>query len=410
MKNNFFRSLFPIFKTNPKIAYFDSAATSLKPKIVIDSINDFYNFNGMSFKNVGVLSQEVYNLLIETRKKTAFFINSYPEEVIFTKGTTESLNMISNILGNKIGPKDEIITSQLEHNSSIFPWMRIAKEKGAKLVFIPLDKNNKITFSNFKKVISDKTKIVVLHHISNVLGYETPIKLITQLAHTKKALVILDAAQSMSYKKINVKNINVDFMAFSAHKMYGPFGVGVLFGKKKFLNKIEPFFVGSMNVEKIFKKKFFFKKYPFKFETGTPNISGIIAFKKSLDFIEKIGFEKIQNHNKFLVSKITENLKKIKNIDILNPNAENNIILCNYRNIHVHDLETFLAKNNVYIRTGQYCADLALKIINSKNTIRISIGIHNNEEDIEILIKSLKEANRFFIKYPIRIGNKIWSN
>nr|KAB8122759.1 aminotransferase class V-fold PLP-dependent enzyme [Candidatus Phytoplasma sacchari] len=399
MKNNF-RNLFPIFKTYPKLAYFDSAATSLKPEKVIKSINKFYSCNGMNFKNSGFLSQEVNRMIKESREKVAFFINSSPQEIIFTNGTTESLNIISNILCKDIKPNDEIITSQLEHNSSVFPWIKIAKEKKAKLIFIPLS-NNKITINNFKKVLTNKTKIVALTHISNVLGYETPINSIIELAHSKKALVILDAAQSIICKKIDVKKINVDFMAFSAHKMYGPFGVGVLFGKKEFLNKIDPFFVGSSNVEKIFKKKFFFKDDAFKFETGTPNISAIIAFKQSLEFLENIGISNIQNHNKLIIENIKKKLKKIKNIEILNQDDEtnhNNIILCNSKNIHIHDLETFLSHNNVYVRTGKYCSDLILKHIKKKNTIRISVGIYNNEKDIDQLIKSLDKASKFFLK------------
>ncbi|WCA22252.1 aminotransferase class V-fold PLP-dependent enzyme [Candidatus Phytoplasma oryzae] len=394
-KNNW-KSLFPIFKINSELTYFDSAATSLKPKKVINAINKFYNFNGISFKNAGFLSQQVEKLIKETRFLTAAFINASSEEIIFTKGTTESLNIISNILGKKIKPNDEIITSELEHNSSLFPWIKVAQEQKAKIIFIPLDKNNRITINNFKKVLSDKTKIVVINHVSNVLGYETPIESITKLAHNKNALVILDAAQSISCKKIDVKKINIDFMAFSAHKMYGPFGVGILFGKKKILKKLDPLFVGSLNIKKIFDKKFFFKNLPLKFETGTPNISGIIAFKESLKLIQKIGFDNIQIHNQIIINKIKTELKKINNIEVLNNNNNNNIILCNSKYIHIHDLETFLVNNNVYLRTGQYCSDLILKKIKKKNTIRISVGIYNDEKDIANLIRSLKEASIFF--------------
>ncbi|WIA07663.1 MAG: cysteine desulfurase / selenocysteine lyase [Candidatus Phytoplasma cynodontis] len=400
LKKNF-KELFPIFKINPELTYFDSAATSLKPQILIDDISKFYSSNGMSFKNAGFLSQEVEKLIMKTRKAVSNFINSNSEEIIFTKNTTDSLNIISNILAKEIQPGDEIITSQMEHNSSLFPWLKIAREKKAKIVFIPLNKQNKIIIENFEKVLSDKTKIVAINHISNILGYENPIKLITKLSHSKKALVILDAAQSVSCKKIDVKELDIDFMAFSAHKMYGPFGLGILFGKKKILDKIKPFFVGSGNVEKINENKFFFKNTPFKFEIGTPNISSIISFKKSLDFIEQIGFSEIQKHNKIIVKKIRERLQKINNIEILNSdneNAHNNIILCNSKYIHIHDLESFLIKNNVYVRTGKYCADFALEKIQKKNTIRISIGIHNDNKDINKLIQSLKDANNFFQK------------
>jgi cysteine desulfurase/selenocysteine lyase len=396
--NNDFKFLFPIFKKNPKLVYFDTAATSLKPKEVIDAIYKFYNFNGISFKNSGFLSQEVKKIILDTKKKTANFINSFPEEIFFTKNTTESLNILAMILGKKIKPQDEIITSELEHNSSLFPWIKIAQEKKAKIIFIPLNKENQITVSNFKKVLSQKTKIVVLNHISNVLGYETPIKMITQLAHQKKALVILDAAQSIGNIKIDVKDLNIDFMAFSAHKMYGPFGIGILFGKKNLLSNLNPIFVGSGNVHKIIRNKLIFSNDLDKFETGTPNIGGIIAFQKSLDFINRISFEQIKKKNQDIFSKITEKLKNFRNIEILNPNSKSSIILCNSKYIHFHDLESFLVKNNVYVRTGKYCSDFVIKKIKKKNTIRISIGIYNNEKDIDILIKSLQEANNFFLK------------
>ncbi|MDO8168240.1 aminotransferase class V-fold PLP-dependent enzyme [Candidatus Phytoplasma melaleucae] len=217
-------------------------------------------------------------------------------------------------------------------------------------------------------------------------------KTITKIAHRKNILVILDAAQSAAHFPLNVKNLDIDFMAFSAHKMYGPFGVGVLFGKKKLLNKYMPSIIGGGSIQEVSKQKFILNNLPNKFESGTPNIGGIIAFKKSLEFIEKIGFENIQKHNQNITNSISIKLKEIPKIKVLNSNSSNNnIILFNFDNIHAHDIENFLAKQNIYIRTGKHCANLIVQKINHLSTIRISIGIYNNMEDVNILIKNLKK-------------------
>ncbi|WP_284928236.1 aminotransferase class V-fold PLP-dependent enzyme [Candidatus Phytoplasma sp. AldY-WA1] len=397
MKNNDYRLYFPIFKNHKnKFIYFDSAATSLKPKEVIDAIYNFYNYNGLSYKSFGPLSLQVEQLIHKTRKKTAHFINaSCAEEIIFTKGTTESLNILAHILSQDIEAGSEIITSELEHNSSILPWMKIANQKKAKLVFVPLNEENKITCRNFKKVLSSKTKIVALHHISNTFGYETPIKEIIKEVRKTKALIILDAAQSVSFKKIDVQDLDVDFMAFSAHKMYGPFGLGILFGKKNLLEKHKPFFIGGGSVQDVNHQNFTIQNLPYSYEAGTPNISSIIAFQKSLEFIQKIGLKTIQQHNKHIIEQINFRLKKIPQIKIFNPNADH-IINFNLGNIHPHDVEEFLIAKNIYVRTGKHCADLAIKKINQTSTIRISVGIHNNSEDIDILIDTLKKINNFF--------------
>jgi cysteine desulfurase/selenocysteine lyase len=394
MKDNYFRSHFPIFKKNPKLIYFDSASTSLKPKTVIDSMSDFYNNNGMNFRSFGALSLQNNSLMFETRVKTAEFINAAFEEVIFTKGTTESLNILAQILSQKIQPGDEIITSELEHNSSILPWIRVAKEKKAKLIFIPLSKQNKITVDNFKTVLTDKTKILVLTHMSNVLGYITPIKEISKIAHKKDVLVILDAAQSVVHQRLDMKDLDVDFMAFSAHKIYGPFGLGILYGKKELLQQMNPSFLGGGTIQEVFKDHYVLRDTPYKFESGTPNIGSIISFKKSLEFIEFIGFENIYKHTKKMVAKIKEEFKKIPQIKILNEGADH-LVLFVFDKIHSHDVENSLTQHNIYIRTGFHCANLLSKKLKQISTIRVSVGIYNTEEDINFLITHLKKIKDF---------------
>ncbi|TVY12421.1 aminotransferase class V-fold PLP-dependent enzyme [Candidatus Phytoplasma pini] len=402
MNNNDFRSFFPIFKKNPKLIYFDSAATSLKIEGVLNSIIQFYQNNGISLTNYNFLSSENIQNIVYTRKKTAYFLNASFEEIIFTKGTTESLNIVAQMLEEFLNPGDEIITSELEHNSSWLPWLKIAKKKQAKLVFIPLDEQNKITFDNFKKVLSEKTKIVALTHVSNVFGYETPIRPIALLAHEKKAFVILDAAQSIGKQKIDVKELDIDFMAFSAHKMYGPFGVGVIYGKKHLLKKLNPFFVGGSNSlvsdKNFFKNDLLFKELPYKFEAGTPNISGIISFVKSIEFIQQIGFEQIQKHNYYITQTLIQELKfHFPQIQIYNPDTNKGPILFNFLSIHPHDIESFLINNHIYLRTGKHCSDLIMQKIKQSSAIRVSIDIHNNIEDIRIFILSLKQMLDIFI-------------
>ncbi|AOF54752.1 cysteine desulfhydrase [Maize bushy stunt phytoplasma] len=399
MQNNPFRCLFPIFKTNPKIVYFDNAATSLKPQKVIDELTRFYNTNGLNTKSFGVLSHQNTLLMNETRIKTANFINSKPEEIIFTKGTTDSLNILAQSLGETLQEGDEIITSELEHNSSVFPWFKQAKLKKAKLIFVPLNEQNQITVENFAKVLTNKTKIVVLTHVSNLLGYETPIKEITTLAHKKNALVILDSAQSSSHLPIDVKFLDIDFLAFSSHKLYGPFGIGILFGKNHLLEQLQPPSFGGTSIKEFSLKHFLLNEGPNKFESGTPNISGILAFKKALEFVEEIGFENIQKHEKKIYQNIMKELKQIPKITIYNPQAFSNIITFNFNQIHAHDAEAFLAQENIYVRTGRCCAFLATQKLKQTSIIRVSIGIHNNQEDIDILIKNLKKTQTFFSKF-----------
>ncbi|MEZ0180543.1 aminotransferase class V-fold PLP-dependent enzyme ['Camptotheca acuminata' phytoplasma] len=396
MKNkNDFRSFFPIFKKHPELVYFDTATTSLKPRSMIKALTNFYNDNGLSVRNFGPLCVENLEDIQRIKQKTALFLKADLEEIIFTKSATESLNIISQVLSSLIEPGDEIITSVLEHNSSLFPWMKIANKKKAHLVFVPLDEENKIQMHNLKKVVTEKTKIIVLNHISNVLGYENPVKEITFLAHQKNILVVLDAAQSVGHIPLDVKNLDIDFMAFSTHKIYGPFGLGVLFGKKKYLNQFEPPFVGGGSVEDVKKNKFILHNSSLKWEAGTPNVSGIIAWEKSLDFINKIGLKTIHEHEKNITQKIAQQLKTIKQIKIINPGA-NNIINFKFENLHSHDVENFLIQDNIYVRTGKHCANLALDQIKEKSTVRISVGIHNNENDIQILMKSLLKLQNFF--------------
>ncbi|MDO7983723.1 MAG: aminotransferase class V-fold PLP-dependent enzyme [Pigeon pea little leaf phytoplasma] len=331
------------------------------------------------------------NVLIEqTRKDISIFLNSRPEEIIFTKGATESLNMIAQMLKHLVNPGDEIITSELEHHSCLLPWMQIAEEKKAKLIFIPLDQNYKIQVSNFCQVLSNKTKFVVLGHISNTFGDEIPIKEITHIAHKKNILVILDAAQSITHLPLDVKDLDIDFLAFSAHKMYGPFGIGILFGKKKLLEKLPSPNIGGGNICEVNHYNFIFNELPNKFEPGTLNIGAILAFRKTLNFIKKIGINRIQKHTIDIINKIKSFLKLMPQVIIFNPTSTN-MILFNFKQIHAHDIENFLNQNDIVVRTGKHCANLIIQKINQISTIRISAGIYNDDQDVNRLISVLNK-------------------
>ncbi|WP_341266820.1 aminotransferase class V-fold PLP-dependent enzyme [Candidatus Phytoplasma fraxini] len=392
------RTAFPIFKKNPQLVYFDTAATSLKPYTMINALKEFYENNGLNIRGSNFLNLKNAQNLERIRRKTASFVKATSEEIIFTKGATDSLNIIAQILSPLINEQDEVIVSSLEHNSSLLPWMEITNQKKANLKFIPLTCDNRIQIDNFQKVLSNKTKIVILTHTSNVLGHITPIKEITNLAHQQKALVILDASQSIAHIPLNVKDLNIDFMVFSTHKAYGPFGLGILFGKKNFLENLKPPFIGGGSIKEIDieKKKFWFNDLPYKWSPGTPNIGSIIAWGKSLEFMENIGLNNIFEYEHKITKQIFRKLLKIPRIKIFNSQITN-MINFNFTNLHSHDVENFLNQDNIYVRTGQHCSYLTSHQIKATNTIRISVGIHNNEQDVEILIKNLQKVYNFFV-------------
>lgn len=392
IKNNF-----PFFKKNNNISYLDSAASSLKLSAVIDSLNNYYINNGTNIhRGVYKLAYDATNDFEETRKEVANFINCNTEEVIFTKSTTDALNKLANSLSEFINEGDEIVTSELEHHSQFIPWQEIAKKKNAKIVFVPLTKEGRIEVNNFKKVLSDKTKIVALTYVSNVLGYETPISEIADLAHEKNAILITDAAQAASHTKIDVKALKTDFLAFSGHKMYGPNGVGVLYGKKELLNKIKPLEYGGEMAHIVNKEQSTWKELPWKHEAGTPVIAEVIAFKEAIKFINEITIEKIYEHSMKLKNYTLNKLKQIDDIIIYNESAENPIITFNLKNIHPHDVASILDQKNVYIRAGHHCAQLVAQFLNVTSTLRASFNIYNTYEDCDKLVEGIKVAKEFF--------------
>lgn len=389
---------FPFFEKNKNISYLDTAASALKLKSVIDKVNYYYNELSCNiFRGAYKLSYDATELYENTRQLTADFINSDFDEIIFTKGATHALNIVANSLDLFLNKDDNLLTSQLEHNSSYLPAYNMASIHNFEISFINLTVDYKITYDNFVKSFKSNTKVVILTHISNVLGYITPIKEITKYAHSKGAIVILDAAQSIPHMKIDVKDLDIDFLVFSGHKLYGPTGVGVLYGKKELLNKIKPYEYGGEMVADVKLKGVIYKKTPYKFEAGTPPIAQVIGLGEAIKFINDIGYENIQNHENMLLKYTYDNLSKIDGITIYNKKVETGIISFNITGIHPHDAASGYDEENICLRAGHHCAGLFTDYANIKTgMLRLSIGIYTTKSDIDRFLDTTKRIIQFF--------------
>ena len=391
---------FPIYDNIPNLVYLDSGATALKPKCVLDKMNEYYSTYGVNIhRGVYSLSYQATDEYEKARDIVAKFINSEFKEVVFTKNVSDALNKICLMLENKLDKDDEVISSELEHHSSVLPWMNACERRNAKLKYIPLNEEGRITVENFKKVLTDKTKIVAITLVSNVMGYLTPIKEIIDLAHEKGALVIVDAAQAIQHFKIDVKELNCDFLAFSGHKAMGPTGIGVLYGKKKILKTLQPIdFGGDMN-EEVDLYNVEIKDIPFRFETGTPPIAEAIGLGKALEFITDLGLENIHEYERQLHTYAINKLNEIEGITIYNKTSDVGIISFNVNGVHPHDAATFFDEANICIRAGHHCAQLITKWLKCVGTLRASIYIYNTYEDIDKFVSVVKQTVDFFKQF-----------
>ena len=396
------RSDFPLLESNKDLVYLDSAATSIKPQIVIDKINEYYTKYGVNIhRGVYDLSGIATNEYEELRSVVSKFINSKPEEVVYTKGTTDGINKLAYMLEDRINENDEIIVSVLDHHSLIMPWQNIALKKKAKLVFVDLNENNQITVENFKKCINQNTKIVALTHVSNVLGVISPVKEITKLAHEVGAIVVLDGAQSVPHMKVDVKDLDVDFLAFSGHKMMAPTGTGILYGKYKLLNSLNPTeFGGDMN-DGVEKYSSTYKDAPEKFEAGTQNIEGVIAFKKAIEYLTNLGLDNVHEHSKKLALYVVEQIKDNPLVELYTKNPESGIVTFNIKDVHPHDVATFLSSYNICIRAGHHCAQLITHHLGCMGTVRASFYIYNTLEDAKKLVDAINAATDYFKEWLI---------
>ena len=392
------RSDFPVFRENPDLAYLDSAAMALKPDCVIKAVDDYYNKLGVNVhRGVYRLSYLATDKYEEARQTIAEFLNCDFENVVFTRGASQSLNLVASSYGlNFLKSGDEVITSELEHHSSHMPWFNVCERTGAKLKYVELDSDNRITVENFKKVLTKNTKVVALTYVSNVMGYITPIKEIIKLAHEVGAIVTVDGAQAVPHMKVDVKDLDCDFLSFSGHKLCGPTGIGVLYGKSELLEKMPPIEFGGDMADTVRLDSQTYKAAPYKFETGTPIIAGAIGLASACKYIESIGFDNIIEREKTLRALAIKKLKEIEGVIIYNESCETGVISFNLDGVHPHDAASVFDNNDVCIRAGHHCAQLITTKLGTIGTVRASFYFYNREEDVEKFVKAVKEAKDFF--------------
>ena len=401
------RKEFPMFTNKIKmqghdLVFLDNASTTFKPKCVLDAVERYYGFEtSNSHRGDYDLSFNADQKVIETRKLVAELINAKPEECIFTSGTTASLNIIAYAYAlNNLKKDDEILISLEEHASNTLPWFEISKKTGCRIKYVELDNEGRITLENVKKVISKKTKLVSLAQVSNVLGYENDIKGIAKAAHKVGALMSCDGAQSVPHMKVDVKDLDVDFLSFSAHKMCGPTGVGILYVKEEILNKLDNVFVGGgNNVNFSPEANVNYLKGPSRFEAGTLNVEGIFGFNAALKFIKEIGLENIYEYEQNLRRYAVNRLKEVEGLTLYNTTAEAGILTFNLKGVFAQDLGTYLNAKGIAVRTGLHCAKMLPLVTHEPATVRASIYFYTTKEEIDYLVDTLKTGGNFLDAY-----------
>jgi cysteine desulfurase / selenocysteine lyase len=386
-------------KVNGKpLIYLDSGATSLTPKVVVDSVNEYYNkFNANIHRGIHFLSERATIAYEDAHKKVGKFLNCKWEEVVFTKNTTESLNLLAFSLGKSLEEGDEILVSEMEHHSNIVPWQELAKEKKLKLEYIKV-KDGEMDLEDLRGKLGDRTKIVSVTHVSNVLGCINPIKEIGEMVHNKGALFIVDGAQSVPHMKIDVKDLDVDFFAFSGHKMMGPTGIGVLYGKKELLEKMSPFMFGGDMISEVKFSGSKWNELPWKFEAGTPMIAQGIGLGRAVEFLDSIGMDKIKEYEDYLVEYALEKLIEIEKVTVFGPQKNRaGVISFKVEGVHAHDVSAILDREGVAVRGGHMCAmPLVTEVLGEGSVVRASLYVYNKIEDIDKLIDGLKKVKEIF--------------
>lgn len=379
------------------LVYLDNSATTFKPYCVIDAVNNYYNnITANTRRGDYSLASKADAAFEDARETIAQFINADKDCVCFTSGDTMGLNTIAYMLEPFISDGDEILLSKQEHASNALPFFNIAKKKGAIIKYVNIDKDYKISLENYKKSLSSKTKIVSLAQVSNVLGYPLDIKEFVSLAHSYGALYISDDAQSIAHIKTDVKDSNVDFLAFSSHKMLGPTGCGIFYGKKTLLEKLTPiFYGGEMNARFDSSCRVTLADIPYRFEPGTQNIEGAVGLQAAINYINSIGFDAIIDHELMLKNYAVSKLKENKNVTIYNPDAKSGILTFNINNVFSQDVASYLSSRGVFVRSGTHCAKMLPEVLNTPSTIRASFYIYNTKEDVDALVEGCLHAEDF---------------
>lgn len=393
---------FPILErkiNGNRLVYLDNAATTQKPRNVIDAISDYYNnHNANPHRGAYTLSVEATSLYDSAKETVKKFINAdSKDEIIFTKNCTESLNLLAFSLSGFFEEGDEILLCVSEHHSNILPWMRLSKDKNLKLNYLYVNDEGIIPEKEYEK-INNKTKLVSIAQMSNVLGTIFPVKKISQIAHEKGAIVVIDAAQSIPHKKVDVKDIDADFMVFSAHKMLGPMGIGVLYGKKHLLDDMPPFLLGGDMIEYVYEDHVTYAEIPFKLEAGTQNVEGAVGLEAAIHYLEKIGLQNIENHEKILTEYAMQEMLKIPYINIYGPmdlEKHGGIISFNVKDVHPHDVSTVLDSYGISSRAGHHCCQPLMRYMGINASVRISFYLYNSLEDIDVFIDSIKNVRKW---------------
>ncbi len=392
------RADFPILSrtVNGKpLVYFDNGATSQKPQIVIDAISNYYQeINANIHRGVHTLSQLATDAYEVARGKIQNHINAkFAHEVIFTSGTTHSINAVANGFASLLKPDDEVLVSSLEHHSNIVPWQMLCEKTGAVLKVIPMDENGELIMAEYDKLLSDKTKIVTVNHISNALGTVNPVKYMIDKAHEFGAAILIDGAQAVPHLKPDVQALDCDFYVFSGHKMCGPTGTGILYGKEAWLNKLPPYQGGGEMIKEVTFEKTTYADLPHKFEAGTPDIAGGIVLGTAVDYMNSIGFDNIQKQELELLEYATKRLLEIEGLKIYGTAKEKtSVVSFNIEGIHPYDIGTIIDKLGIAVRTGHHCAQPIMNFFNIPGTIRASFSFYNTKEEIDVMVEAVKKA------------------
>ncbi len=392
------RADFPILSrtvSGKPLVYFDNGATSQKPQVVIDAISKYYQeINANIHRGVHTLSQLATDAYEESRNKIQKHINAkFPHEVLFTSGTTHGINAVANGFASFLKSGDEVLVSAMEHHSNIVPWQMLCEKTGARLRVIPMNENGELILSEYDKLLSHKTKIVTVNHISNALGTINPIKYMIDKAHEVGAAILIDGAQAVPHLKPDVQALDCDFYVFSGHKMCGPTGTGILYGKEAWLNKLPPYQGGGEMIKEVSFEKTTYADLPHKFEAGTPNIAGGIVLGTAVDYLNSIGFDAIQKQENELVAYGTKRLLEIEGLKIFGTAAaKTSVISFNIDGIHPYDIGTIVDKLGIAVRTGHHCAQPVMDFFKIPGTIRASFAFYNTKEEIDVMVEAVKKA------------------
>ncbi len=396
------RKDFPILDTKIEgrpLIYLDNAATSQTPNVVVDTIDYMYhNLKANVHRGVHTLSQLATDRQEDTREKVRQYINAAStEEIIFTRGTTEAINLVAASFGGTLAHGDEIIITAMEHHANIVPWQLLQRNKRIRLRIVPINERGEVKIEDYKDLFGENTRFVAISHVSNVLGTVNPVKEMIEIAHEHGVPVLVDGAQAVSYLKIDVQELNADFYAFSAHKMYGPTGVGVLYGKKKLLEAMPPYQGGGEMIGTVSFEKTTFAKLPYKFEAGTPDFVGIAAFGTAIDYINRIGIENIAEHEDRLMKAATEGLMKIPGMKIYGTSDNKSAVISFLVNdINSYDMGTILDKLGIAVRTGHHCAEPLMRTLGIEGTVRASFGVYNTMEEVEQFVAAVERVAKMF--------------